>query len=340
MKYHVPGSLNEILSMPQMVARDVSALPLPVVTAQVKEYRKATPNEVRPETEAISFYCLEDMVATLRQKFHPDEPLPEWAKVIATKYAEALTKQGQRMFCYLLLIIAREARHVSSSSLTAPWCKKYGPEFLKYLKAVQDSAAMSATEYICNHAVDMTVGAYTEALATIFNKGQWPHGFGGGPWGKIAECISRMVHGQTSMALMIDSAYSLAHNGGPIFNKSMLYEYEYSCNPRFYKILDVQRSGQIPALVLEGELKLKPYITAELVEMVTEMNSHYPGTYKATVDYLKVEKSGSVQHYAAEKAKVKAGPPAPIFISGKKAKVVGTFSPFPGETVDVLQRVA
>ena len=51
-----------------------------------------------------------------------------------------------------------------------------------------------------------------------------------------------MLTGTTSMEMLVDTGYTLAHNGGPIFNKGMMYTHYDS---HFLTILDLQRAGQM-----------------------------------------------------------------------------------------------
>ena len=62
----------------------------------------------------------------------------------------------------------------------------------------------------------------------------------------MTDCLVRFVSGEFSAEMMLDTVWTLAHNGGPIFNKGQFY----ACTANALRILDVQRSGQIPEAVL------------------------------------------------------------------------------------------
>ena len=93
----------------------------------------------------------------------------------------------------------------------------------------------------------MTIGKFCEALAWQFYHCKWAGGYGGKKWGVVTDCLVRFVKGEFSAEMMMDTVWTLSHNSGPIFNKGQFYGM-YGHN--LYRILDVQRSGQVPEAVL------------------------------------------------------------------------------------------
>jgi len=140
--------------------------------------------------------------------------------------------------------------------------------------------------------------------------------------------------------MMIDTAYTLAHNNGPMFNKGMLYDHY---GNDFKKILDVQRSGQIPEFILEGGAKfLTPLQSSVFNDALTALKGEF-GNY---VDWYQVEKLGSLIKYPVEKTvqDKKYGNPAISTkldnFNGHDAKQIGVFDIAPGVALPVLERVS
>ncbi len=76
----------------------------------------------------------------------------------------------------------------------------------------------------------------------------WGHhpSYGGPKWGEVADCLRSYVTGQTSAEALLDTAFTLAHNNGPVFNKGYIYKHHTN---RLIQILDIQAKGQIPQWV-------------------------------------------------------------------------------------------
>ena len=122
------------------------------------------------------------------------------------------------------------------------------------------------------------------------------------------------MDGKTSMEMMLDTAFTLAHNNGPIFNKGMMYSHYNASN--LYRILDVQRSGQIPEMILYDKLgtqyNLEP--VKALIKLVQEKVPQAFGTY---VDWIKVEALGALHKYPDD---IKAQKAAHGHVEIEKAK--------------------
>jgi hypothetical protein len=136
-------------------------------------------------------------------------------------------------------------------------------------------------------------------LVEVFHTGKFSGGFGGEAWGAIADVLNDYVHGKLTAEMMLDTAFTLCHNNGPIFNKGMLYD---GYTSDIYTILDVQRSGQVPQLVYSCDVI---QVNTEAVQEVWKTcygalgdklleNTHY-------VDWFKVEALGALHSYTAKK---------------------------------------
>lgn len=221
---------------------------LPHCSKTVKE-EKATLGTVNPDTEAVRFYYLNHLWAHVCQRFEEHEVLPQEYRVLVEKYLKEATEQSARMFSYTLLIITRESRHLHQhESVYKKIGEQFGDVYLAYLKSIKGGGSATVATSIANTPPEMDLITYVSAVEYVFFKGSFSGGYGGEPWGHIAANLGRLVRGETSYEMMVDTAYTLAHNNGPMFNKGMLYD---NYSSEFYKILDVQRSGQMPQYVRE-----------------------------------------------------------------------------------------
>ena len=105
-----------------------------------------------------------------------------------------------------------------------------------------------------------------------------------------------MVVGETSIEIMNDTAWTLAHNNGPMFNKGMLYN---TYTSTIYKILDVQRAGMIPQLIAEGTLG--SHADSAVSQAFEAVKAVFPESVTGYVDWFKVEALGSLHQYPTEK---------------------------------------
>jgi hypothetical protein len=103
------------------------------------------------------------------------------------------------------------------------------------------------------------------------------------------------VYGEFTPEMFGDTAFTLAHNNGPMFNKGMLYS---NYSSEFKKILDVQRSGQIPQYLSE-----KVFIGDVVPTYMAEAVVVFPAELTGTVDWYKVEALGALGNYALLKKK-------------------------------------
>src|SRR5208283_4005185 len=118
----------------------------------------------------------------------------------------------------------------------------------------------------------MDIGTFCKGLAWQFYKCKWAGGYGGKKWGVVTDCLARFVTGEFSAEMMLDTVWTLAHNGGPIFNKGQFY----ACyGHTLYRILDVQRSGQIPEAVLFDHA-VKGFADADLQHLMIEVRARFP----------------------------------------------------------------
>jgi hypothetical protein len=334
MKNLVPGTLGYYLSAPQFKAIPFGHVMSKFISMSCSEYVK-TCNLANPCTEAVEFYTMNHLMTLLSQKYGKFEKLPDWAIPTCEKFHKVVAEQGCRMLYYMTLICTRESRHLSKTVGDEWWAKfvkKFGIESKNFHQKIAHTNSDFAAKGFMKHAPNLEFGKYLRGLADIFRA---PFGFGGSfggePWANITETLAKCVEGETSLEVMLDTAYTLAHNGGPMFNKGMMYN---QYDGYFIKILDVQRSGQMPELVQSGEM---PLHCSSMESYVAAFARHMPGEFETEVCYDKVTTLGGIGHYGAEKKKA-AAKKAMNLGPGKKA--VGTFEYYPGESVTKYERIA
>lgn len=299
---------------PSVLCRDVGAQPVPAAVASLNSFMESgfsvgsvmSPSKVveyamkgNPEVDAIVFYMMNHAVSMIRQKKHPYESLGECLPVVE-EYHNMLAVRSARMFFYLLLICTRESRHNKMSTTDTVMkglATKYGSAVIQFWSSIRSTSSSTAADALRNSPPNVTLGAYTSFLSDIFYQGTYSGGYGGKAWGKVADVLRDFVHGKLSAEMMLDTSFTLCHNNGPIFNKGMLFE---NYSHHIYKILDVQRSGQIPQLVGNNESNWSNNAEVKrLYEMCSKVIGPAFGGY---VDWFLVEELGAMHSYASEKA--------------------------------------
>jgi uncharacterized protein YodC (DUF2158 family) len=273
--------------------RDMSQVDCAHVAKAMNAYMKADPEKTTvPEREALWFYGMNHGVALIASKFAPLEPLPEWELAFVKKYHERIAKKSIRAFYYLLWITIREARHNGSlkdEKKLGEMEKEFGPEFPAFLTNINGGEAGISSKFLAKPP-KMTIGEFCKGLAWQFYKCKWAGGYGGKKWGVVTDCLVRFVTGEFSAEMMMDTVWTLAHNGGPIFNKGQFYG---MYGDKLYRILDVQRSGQIPEAVL-FDAAVTSKADSELVQQMLELRARFPQAIGHYVDWYKVEALGAL----------------------------------------------
>jgi hypothetical protein len=216
--------------------------------------------------------------------------------------------------------------------------------YIQSLSQVNEDSALQ--KYYGTNLADCTVAQYMEAQTLAFSKAggaKFPGSYGGDPWSNIAKCLWMAMAGKTSLEMMVDTSYTLAHNTCSMFNKPLLYQFGGADHSNLTQILDVQRSGQIPEMVLDPKhwagVDLSTLVCTPIIKQV---KLEVPGAFGDYVDWIKVEALGAVQSYGPQKQhQAKAHPVATVVkFNGKPATVVGSYTVWPGQTLPVVKRAA
>lgn len=247
---------------------------------------------ISPEREAISFYLLNHAMAEIETRFGPDDPLGD-ALGVVERYHAVLNDAGIRMFGYLLITTTRESRHLKNGQENQ-LASKHGTgctDFTKKVKSHSQDALYTTKSQV-------TMGAYLDYLCDVYNTLGWSSAYGGPNWGKVTQPLRDVVHGDISIEMMLDVAYTLAHNNGPIFNKG--FQYAHYDMTSLMTILDCQRAGQIPNMVRAQE---NDHVSSNHLKALDEIEKRLPGfKAKKWVNWEMVEKLGAVGSYSGKKA--------------------------------------
>jgi hypothetical protein len=290
--YHNSRVLTSHRDMGETPCKNVAKA---LVAYQINDQKK----ETAPESEALWFYGLNHGVALIAANRAPLEPLTKWEQSFVELYHAKLADKAVRAFYYLVLICTREARHNKSLSADAAKIgEQFGKPVQNFLSSIKGGEAGIAKAFK-ETPPDATIGAYVNALRWAFYNSSWSSGYGGAKWGTVTDCLCRFVHGEFSAEMMLDTIWTLQHNGGPIFNKQEFYAV-YS-KPHLQRLLDIQRSGQIPQAVLTDS-NVKVYAEPELQSLMLQLKKQFPDKIGDYVDWEVVEALGSVQKYPQEKA--------------------------------------
>lgn len=291
---------------PLALKRNLGGLPVVGTINPMKQFASQYGKSASPESEAIWFYMANHAVSEIEMRFDPDEPLPAPVVDVLNEYNKLASAIAARAFYYLLLITCRESRHCKKKAEIAPHVSKsWGAEAMKGIEHYPDHADISA---VCNvftsYTPNATLQQITEAVRySFYTPGGYHGGYGGKAWGKVSDCLVSYVNGEYTAEMMLDTVWTLCHNNGPIFNKGMLYGMYGSY---ITEILDIQRSGQIPQLVLTSQsVGSKSHVKPDMVQYAEKIAALFPDSeaFKtgALIDWHKVEALGSVKKYGQYK---------------------------------------
>jgi len=174
-----------------------------------------------------------------------DMPLTDDEQAVMEAYHAHLGWLAFYMFDYLYIACARETRHLMA--VPPSWQDVLGPELESLVDRLQEASSADDGFKNLKNIPEIPLGAVTRALSAQFFWGRYDQSFGGPKWGEVAYTVNQFVHGYLSPELFIDTAWTLAHNTGPVFNKGMVFHCQDS--PYLLRILNAQRSGQIPGFV-------------------------------------------------------------------------------------------
>jgi hypothetical protein len=250
----------------------------------------------KPEHLAIEFYLLNAACAAIMQQVDKNQPLTKEQLSVLDFYYDAIERIGYRTFFYLFLICTREARHWHQGKAVKELNKKYGKD-VTFFGSIPDSSS-SIVPHLTSSPPQFTLKQFTNLLYDVFDQGDFSSSFGGKKWAQCAQPLRDFVNGGITMEMLLDTAWTLAHNTGPIFNKGMLFATQ--DNAELLKILDVQRAGQIPNLVM---FKESSYVTPDHLKTLVVCQKALPDFGNEAVNWQKVVDLGAKGSYGVKKSK-------------------------------------
>lgn len=284
------------MSRPLTASRDRGHAPNHRVAERLFHFRaNVLPDKVAPDPEALWFYGLNHGMACILAEKAPMEPLGDCLPFVEA-YHGMIGKKAVRAFYYLLVICVREARHLANKALMREKLRPQLGPVVDYLGVVPDHPGQ-AMEIFTTKPPAGTLGQLTELLRRIFYEGHWAPSYGGKRWGAIADCLHNFVIGTYTAEMLLDTVWTLSHNTGPIFNKGMLYS---THTGTLARILDVQRSGQIPAMILHDPAVVT-LVSKPLNELMRWLAQRFPDAVPPYVDWHVVEALGALGNYPTEK---------------------------------------
>lgn len=283
------NTLSHQLARPLCTAANMAWVPVSVTAKRVQEMLNVHKTDGRePEIEALRFYLLQHAMAIVRNRRELDEPLGEYEEV-AELYHSECSDVATRIFTYLFLITVREFRHGSVSCHTRLG-NKFGDAIVKFRDTIKGHPSGGVLGTLFNHAPNMNLGTYCEAIEWTFRNGKFGGGFGGKPWANITSVLRRYVSGEFTAEMMLDTAFTLAHNNGTMFNKG--YGWSVPNKSTLLTILDIQASGQIPQLCADiqtGAVPHAPGVDSEILKLYDKLAAILGEDFKGYVDWVKVE---------------------------------------------------
>jgi len=279
-----------------------------------------------PESEALWFYLQNHAMHIISSSLDKEEPLGDY-EMFVNQYHRDMQPKALRMFYYLLLICTRETRHAKEedededSSGLKKLYKKYPKIKEFHYEHIKDTSAAESIKAMLDQAPDVTLGEYTDFLVDAFQFPSYGGAFGGEAWEAIARPLRDFVHGIITAEILMDTAFTLAHNTGPIFNKGMVFtHYDEGCLNR---ILDVQSSGQIPQLIGSMDAHIINFISDSMNMYVLDFSKLVGTPFLGSVDWTRVESiSGGTDYLKEIAGQVKKTKGNIISMLKKKAKVV------------------
>lgn len=270
-------TLDPYYALPHRQLLNLSSRPVDALRVSSTLARKAAESSYKngsaplPATEAVTFYLLNQMMSEILRKYTRYEPLPQELQNVVTAYNQTVVEQSTRLVNYMMLITLREARHYGDKS-PAWWDTfktAHNPIAAQYLRTSGGGAEGVLSAWGNSNLqpmTDVTVGEFYRCVHDLFWYNSFGSSYGGPNWGRVAAPLLDMLHGRISLEMLVDIGYTLAHNGGPIFNKGMLYGS--SNSELIFSALNHQRSGMLlPAFHKWGNTASNYYAHSNLPEV-------------------------------------------------------------------------
>ncbi len=206
---------------------------------------------VKPEDLALGFYLGTQITSAIRAKYEGYSELPEGVQALLEEYNCMVMSKCIKMFGYLLLVCTRESRHMKKKSGFDGNAK-----YKAFLHHLHSSGSNEAVTKFLNYGriTELDLRTYMENNYVCFAEGSFSSGYGGYAWSVISKALLDFVKGDLSPVMFLDTAFTLAHNNGCVFNKNVIIR-SYVSGTGMTAILDIQNAGLIPDLLRDSDLQ-------------------------------------------------------------------------------------
>ena len=203
----------------------------------------ACPMEQPAET-AFRFYMGNHFIQELEKQYDLDEQLPAAVVGLLDEHYYQTTLDAARMFYYIVHICIRESRHARIDNCDADEVyRRYEEISEAHAGIIGSPGEHAASRFLDNLSRNVKLLEVMKFLHSMFVRTEWEESYGGGAWGDVAQPVIELLEDTINLEILLDTGYTLAHNGGPIFNKGEFY---FNYSSKFKKILDLQRAGMLP----------------------------------------------------------------------------------------------
>ena len=308
---------------PVSVLRDVSWYPVDGFISSLDDFVKDAEIVDKAEAEALRFYVKNHVVSEIARTTHSEAILnPEAAALVEDYYAD-LEKMAARALYYLMIVCSWESRHAHwTLSRKRRFARMFGEDVLEAQNRFSHTDRTSIRSYM-RELEGIQIGNYVDSLVWSFDKNRWNGGYGGKAWKAVAECLAAVVHGKISLEQMVDTVWTLCHNNGPIFNKGTLYGgYDVTT---LAAVLDVQRSGQTPALAIgkaEDTGLHMGWVSNDLKDyLLYKARPVVPSIFgEGYVDWYEVQRHGAVRDWGSQRRTQRLAYGVPDWVSDEEKR--------------------
>jgi hypothetical protein len=304
---------------------------VPETMAAYQVWHAHDPEDRQPDELAIEFYMKNTAVARMMQDLDKNQPLSTGHEWLWDSYYDCMSAIGLRAFYYLIFICTRETRHASLTPEMKQLLIPYGAVNF-WQQHIKGSSSSTAPAFLQKHAPNISLLNYCEHMLIIFEKGNWGSAYGGPKWANVTRPLRDFAAGSITMEMLLDTVWTLAHNGGPIFNKGILFD---MYTPELIKILDVQRAGLIPNLVKFGGVHKITKAHKKWVDQACEI---LPNFADHPVDWSTVKKLGAVGSHPKTHASITPPKKKSAALTPKLVDPVHQFAVMPNVYVKKTKR--
>lgn len=280
--------------------RSLYNTPMKEIHKKMKDFQKKYGSNENIEEATTLFYLSNHGFHCIESSVTASEKLSKEKQALAEEHITRLNNLSLRMFYYLLVICAEEAAfgEAKNDGLYSFIQEETSEDAAKWIKGVLEG---SRGDYF-DKTGNATLGECMKAVEMTFRFARWHYGYGGLPWAQITQTAREVIEGHNSLELMIDHAFTLCHNNGAIFNKGHYfshYKHEY------YKLLDIQASGQIPAAI-HSKLSVPGLNSKAVVDLHQRFAKIFPDEFKTAYDPSRVKSMEKVREAKAAALSKKA----------------------------------